>query len=415
MIVEKNAENFQEDILSKRLNILSRIKDRKIVKLVRFQSVPPAVGFNRHEHSPSAEFSHGNGPILMTLDSGLVVGIAYIIEKISLSLWIERTEAGEPRKGARPTVKNPTQFLPIAENPKLFPIDSRDPIFSDSKIDLLLGKQINKITLVKKEITDIKQSKYLSYKALYLPKEIGLILELETEFELIFSGGLDGETGGVNIIEKEEISPRPYEAFHYIPLDAFGTVEASSISEAATQLPTFSESKTPSPEQEELQLPAQLWEQIPIRVNRNLRRRKVRIDCQVDIFGLPAEVFIEVGEGITLKDLQIEHLLAARVMFSYAEIVQLIHKNRQELHDCMKCEERPDFDDDHLFWRVQKVLDNMCRNIREEIPQLAFQSQLDRQELEDHLDYFYALKQGLELCRELFIEIALTPDREDAD
>lgn len=411
MIVEKNAENFQRDILSNRLNILSRIKGCKIVKLVRFRGTPPAIHFNLcDERSPSAELSRGDGPILMTLDSGLVVGIGYITEKRSLSLWIERTEAGEQRKGARMSVENPTQFLPIAEDPELFLIDSRDPIFSDSKIDRVFGKRIVKITLVKKEITDIKQSKYLSYKVLYLPNEVGLILELETGFELVFSSGLDGHSECIDIINKEEISPLPYEAFHYIPLENFGTVEASSIAENVSQSSSLSESQTPSPEQEELQLPAQLWEQIPIRVNRNLRRRKVRVDCQVDIFGLPAEVFIEVGEGITLKDLQIEHLLAARVMFSYAEIVQLIHKNRQKLYDWMKGRERPDFDDDHLFWRVQEVLDNMCRNIREEIPQLAFQSQLDRQELEDYLGDFYALTQGLELCDELFIEIAITPN-----
>ncbi len=113
MIVEKNVEDFQEDILSNRLNILSSIKGCKIVKMVRFRVKPPAIGFNQCEHSSSAEFSHGNGSILMTLDSGLVVGIAYITEKISLSLWIDRTEAGEPRKCARMSVENPTQFLPI--------------------------------------------------------------------------------------------------------------------------------------------------------------------------------------------------------------------------------------------------------------------------------------------------------------
>ena len=401
MMFEENAENFQGDILSQRLNILSRIKDRKIVKLVRFQLVPPAIGFSKCKHSPSKEFSHGSGPILMTLDSGLVVGIAYIIEKISLSLWIDRTETGEPRKGARP----------IAERSELFPIDSRDPIFSNSKINLILGKKINKITLAKKEITDIEQSNYL-YKALSLPKEIGLILELETEFELIFSGGLDGITGGVNIIEKNEISPPPYEAFHYIPLEGFGTVEASSFAENVSQSSSFPECQTLSTEQQELQLPAQLWEQIPIRVARDLRPTKVRVDCQVDSFGLPSQVFIEVGEGITLKDLQIEHLLAARVMLSYAEIVQLIHENRQKLHDYVKYEECPDFDINHLFGRVEAVLDNMCGNIRVEIPQLAFRSQLGRQELEDHLNHFSILTDGLKLCRELFIEISLdsTPD-----
>ena len=114
MIVEKNAKNFQRDILSNRLNILSRIKGCKIVKLVRFKGTPPATHFNRcDERSSSAEFSRGDGPILMTLDSGLVVGIGYITEKRSLSLWIERSETGEQRKGARMSVENPTQFSPI--------------------------------------------------------------------------------------------------------------------------------------------------------------------------------------------------------------------------------------------------------------------------------------------------------------
>jgi hypothetical protein len=80
-----------------------------------------------------------------------------------------------------------------------------------------------------------------------------------------------------------------------------------------SQSSSFPESQTPSPEQEELQLPAQLWERIPIRVNRELPPTKVLIDCQVDIFGLPSQVFIEVSEGISLEDIQIEHLLAARV------------------------------------------------------------------------------------------------------
>jgi hypothetical protein len=315
----------------------------------------------------------------------------------SLKKWYE---VGELRKDG----------IPIAEDPELFPIDSHDPIFSNSKIDLILGK-INKITLVKKEITDIKQSSYL-YKALYLPKKICLILELKTEFKLIFSRGLDGHARGVDIIGKKEISPRLYEAFHYIPLDTFGTVAASSLAENVSQSSSFSESQTPSPEQEELQLPAQLWERIPIRVARDLRPTKVRVDCQADSFGLPSQVFIEVGEKITLKDLQAEHLLAARVMLSYAEIVQVVHENRKKLHDYRKYEECPELDINHLFGRLQAVLDNMCGNIRGEIPRLAFRSQLGRQELEDHLNHFSILTEGLELCRKLFIEISLdsTPD-----
>lgn len=195
-------------------------------------------------------------------------------------------------------------------------------------------------------------------------------------------------------------------------MEGFGTVEASSFAENVSQSSSFPECQTLSTEQQELQLPAQLWERIPIRVDRHLRRTKVLIDCQVDIFGLPSQVFIEVGEGITLKDLQVEHLLAARVMLSYAEIVPLIHQERQRLHNRMKCEERPEFGIHHPFRRVQKVLDDMCESIREEIPQLAFRSQLDRQELEDHLNHFSLLTEGLKACIELFVEISLdsTPD-----
>ncbi len=240
-------------------------------------------------------------------------------------------------------------------------------------------------------------------------------MQLETGAELIFSSGCDGHGGGLDIIKKEEISPRPYETFQYIPLDTLETVEANSIAQSATQLSSSSQSKIASPEQGSLDLPIQLWERIPIRVDRYLRNTKVRIDCEVDIFGLPSQVFIEVAEGISLEDIQIEHLRAARILLSYAEIVQLIHQERQRLHNRMKHRPLPPFDTDHLFWRVQEVLDNMCSNIREEIPPLVFRSQLNEQDIEEYLCDFGALTGGLELCRELFIEIALDSTPHDSE
>jgi hypothetical protein len=57
--------------------------------------------------------SGGDDPILMILDPGLVVGVAYITEKTSLSLWIEKTEARQLREGGRS----------IVEDRELFPLD----------------------------------------------------------------------------------------------------------------------------------------------------------------------------------------------------------------------------------------------------------------------------------------------------
>ncbi len=125
--------------------------------MVRFRVTPPAIGFKRCKHSPSTEFSRGDGPILMTIDSELVVGVAYITEKISLSLWIEKTESGQLREGKRPIVKDR----------ELFPIDSCNPIFSHPKMRQFLGLKIIKITL--RESTNIKKLAYSS-KALYLLK-----------------------------------------------------------------------------------------------------------------------------------------------------------------------------------------------------------------------------------------------------
>jgi len=101
--------------------------------------------------------SGGDDPILMILDPGLVVGVAYITEKTFLSLWIEKTEAWQLREGGRS----------IVEDRELFPLDSWNLIFSHPRIRQVLGQKIVKITFSKKKLPILRNQCILPKLSLF--------------------------------------------------------------------------------------------------------------------------------------------------------------------------------------------------------------------------------------------------------
>lgn len=185
----ENKENFQEKIPSQHLNILNRIKNRKILKLVRYSTRPLDEAVRVYQLPQNLLFRRGSGSLLMTLDSGLVIGFAYLSRTLSVSLWIEQTEEGE-----RGNIIPNTQ-----DNLELFPIDCCDLNYSESLMCKVIGHEVIGIKIVKRE--NISQSRLNR-----LPREAGLIFKLDSGFELIMSNGLDGYSGTFCIIYKHEVS-----------------------------------------------------------------------------------------------------------------------------------------------------------------------------------------------------------------
>ncbi|RCJ39562.1 hypothetical protein A6770_38860 [Nostoc minutum NIES-26] len=105
-----------------------------------------------------------------------------------MSLWIEQTETGERKQNK----------IPIDEDPELFPVDCCDPVYGEPQICQILGQHIVNIKIVKRE--NPSQSRLAR-----LPREVGLIFELESGFELILSANLDGVLSDFHIIYRDEI------------------------------------------------------------------------------------------------------------------------------------------------------------------------------------------------------------------
>lgn len=198
--MNENTDFFQEDIPSRHINILDKIKNSKVVKLVRYSSIFPEKA-ERYNTSASLLFCVTVGPLLMTLDSGLIVGFAYLPRTSSVSLWTEQTEEGQ-----RGNIIPSTQ-----EDPEMFPIDCCDPNYGQPPICEIIGQQIIGIKIVKRENPSQNRLNRL-------PREGGLIFELESGFELILSNGLDGYSGTFHIIYRQEVSPRYPEILQEIPI-----------------------------------------------------------------------------------------------------------------------------------------------------------------------------------------------------
>ncbi|RCJ39563.1 hypothetical protein A6770_38865 [Nostoc minutum NIES-26] len=67
------SEYFQGDIPSKRLNVLERIKNRKIHQLIRYSTRPLDEAARVYELPHHLLFRYGSSSLLITLDSGLTV------------------------------------------------------------------------------------------------------------------------------------------------------------------------------------------------------------------------------------------------------------------------------------------------------------------------------------------------------
>ncbi len=186
---------FQEDVPSKRLNILSTIKTCKISKLVRYSRHPPEESLKIYDIPQSSLFRLTAGPLLMTLESGLTLGFASLPEKVSITVWIEETESGE----------HGNEML-ITEDNELFPIDSCDKIYGDKKIGELIGKQVIALKIIKRESQ--------SYRLASRPCEVGLIFKFSGGSELILSHGLHNGSDDFAVIYRHEILPDFLDKIH---------------------------------------------------------------------------------------------------------------------------------------------------------------------------------------------------------
>ncbi|MEH1827808.1 MAG: hypothetical protein V7L22_21160 [Nostoc sp.] len=176
---------YIEDIPSNRSDVLDSLKGLKILNLTRYCWEPPDREVSEYGIEAKDVFSLAPGPLIMSFDSGLVIGYGNQPSKNSVTIWIEKNEAGE-------TIEELTE-----EDKELYPVDARDAVYSNNFWARFVGQRISNITILKRSYSS----------ALYadIANEIGLLFEVEDGSRFIASHGLHDDSDDFSVIQESQI------------------------------------------------------------------------------------------------------------------------------------------------------------------------------------------------------------------
>jgi hypothetical protein len=186
---------FDEKTLSEHLELIKQIKGKRIAKLERYSLESPEDisrelkdRFQLSEHkSKSLVFRRTYGPLLLTLDSGMIVGFSSDESQGSVSIWIEKTEDGQSN-----------HELSILDDKEFFPIDAEDSIYSEELIHNLLNQEIKSLKILKNEELN---------STMGVAAEVGLLLSFKEEKEIIISHNISDNIDNFALILRNEIDP----------------------------------------------------------------------------------------------------------------------------------------------------------------------------------------------------------------
>lgn len=229
----------REDIPSRMLPLLREMKGRVLVDLDSFLWFSPEENFASWGTPQEMLFSLGGGPLLMTLDSGLVVTVGGEPSLVSLVLSVERDD----RCGYR---ASPSAFDDLRH---YTPINVSNLLYSNTAMRQFLGKRITSIRLLKRgfrRFRDEHPEIWLELQACWAeiepdkdaeddddsdkdaeeddpflgrPCESGLILGFGDGSELLLSHGLHDESDSFSVITPEQIDVGLVDRLRETPLD----------------------------------------------------------------------------------------------------------------------------------------------------------------------------------------------------
>jgi hypothetical protein len=177
---------FSEDVPSAQRELLNAIKQHPISQLVRHSWLPPQDASQKWHIEPASVFRLTAGPLLITLESSLVIGCASLPEKASVTLWLEQTEDGQ-RDAASSLIDDADQHQ----------IAACDPIYSERMICDLLGKQVTSIGILKKRPANALLAQ--------LPCEVGVLLRFD-HGSLVLAHGIHDNSDDFAILFERDIS-----------------------------------------------------------------------------------------------------------------------------------------------------------------------------------------------------------------
>ncbi len=171
-----------EKVPSLALDILDILTKAKIMKAVRFSWWPPEESASECDIQGPEVFSFTEGPLLLYLETGEIVGISSDDSINSIVVWLERDINGNLHDEY------------IENDEELFPISSDDVKYNGSSWNSIVGNKIEKIKLIKREPQNI------NYKE--LPNEVGLQLIMENKDEYVLGHQLCGKVSNYSVTDK---------------------------------------------------------------------------------------------------------------------------------------------------------------------------------------------------------------------
>jgi hypothetical protein len=172
--MHRSSNFFKSDIPSVRVDLLKKLKTRKVRNLVRYSYEPPDEMAKQIEEDlnipASSLFRRGLGCLLITLETGLVLGFSEKPSEGSVTIWVEQTEDGH-----KSTEES------ILDDNDLYPIDALDRIYSEEFIYNLVGEKIISVSILRDN--DL-------YNIRGVSGEVGIILKFQNDSELLISRNL---------------------------------------------------------------------------------------------------------------------------------------------------------------------------------------------------------------------------------
>ena len=193
---------YTSDIPSNRSEILDSLKQLKILNLTRYSWERPDRAVLEYGIEAKEVFSLTAGCLMMSFDSGLVIGYSSQPSINSVIIWVEKNEVGE------------TSEELAEEDNELYAVEATDAVYSNNFWARFVGQRISNITILKRSYNTSLLSNLIIFKGGYryrssryedLPNEIGLLFEVEDGSRFIASHGLHNDSDDFSVIQQSQI------------------------------------------------------------------------------------------------------------------------------------------------------------------------------------------------------------------
>ncbi len=192
---------YEDDILSKREDLLKSVLNQKVKQMIRYGLEPKENFFQEYENEDKMAFSLSEGTLVIEFENGTSLAFNSEEKTWSVYTWAERYKGQD-----RPICSGRCELLKDAED--LFPIMADDKKYSTEFFANIINQ-----TLIRYEIIKQEPWEELYY---YLPREVGLILTFSNKSQMILSHQLTTQVEGTffAVLEWNQIDKDIYQTLY---------------------------------------------------------------------------------------------------------------------------------------------------------------------------------------------------------